>query len=175
MPMPGQSNKCSINALLVECYACQVIYVSHTTVHWCFRRFLWRKDSLFSILMQSRSWARGIGNWDILDLQILMCAIIIICMRQWYIPCKQLKFLAKKKRTFKEKLPTFEDKVHCSLCQELFSEGMRPVLQLDVSTLRFFYVNSRLKFPVDAGFICDQAPVTTAMLTGRIEATPHIK
>jgi len=45
----------------------------------------------------------------------------------------------KEKKTFNEKLPTFEDKVRCSSCQELFSEGVRPALQLDVSTLRFFY------------------------------------
>jgi hypothetical protein len=47
--------------------------------------------------------------------------------------CKRPKFLPKNERTFKEKLPTFEDKVHCSFCQKLFSEGIRPGLQLDVS------------------------------------------
>jgi len=36
-------------------------------------------------------------------------------------------------------MPAFEDRVHVSFCQELFSEGMRPALQLDVRTLRFFY------------------------------------
>jgi len=42
------------------------------------------EENLFSILMQSRSWVRGVGNWGILNLQILICAIIImiVCMRQ---------------------------------------------------------------------------------------------
>jgi hypothetical protein len=60
-------------------------------------------------------------------------------------------------------------------CVKNFSEGMRPALQLDVRTQDFslkrdkFQGNSRLKFPIDAGVVCDKAPVTTAMLTRKIK------
>jgi len=80
--------------------------VLHTTVHQRHRRFLWRK--VYFQDTQSRSWVRGVRNWSILiNVQILICAIIMImCMRR-YIIRKRPKFLPKNERTFKEKLPTF--------------------------------------------------------------------
>ena len=103
MSVPGNSNKCSFIASVVECHACLLICLAHNCS--LMLQACSVEESLFSKLMQSRSQVRGVGKWGILNLQILVCAIIIkiICMRQWYILCKWLKFLPKNERTFKEK------------------------------------------------------------------------
>lgn len=52
------------------------------------------------------------------------------------------------------------------MCWEIFSEGMKPVQKLAVSTLRLLHelwytelqVFPYIEFPVDAGFMCDRAP-----------------
>jgi hypothetical protein len=69
--MPGQSNKCSITAI-VECHACLVICLTHNS-SLLFQAISVEERQFISILMQ-RSGVRGIGHWGILDLHILICA-----------------------------------------------------------------------------------------------------
>lgn len=69
-------------ASVVECHACLLICLARNSSP-MLQAFSVVK-SLFSILMQSRSQVKGVGNWGILNLQILRFVIIImiICMRQ---------------------------------------------------------------------------------------------
>jgi hypothetical protein len=85
-----------------------------------------------------RSGVRGVGNWGILGLQILICAImIIIGMRQIFYVNDQnslQKMKGHSKRNCQHMM--IRSVIHCV---ENFSEGMRPALQLGISTLRFFF------------------------------------
>jgi len=152
--------KCSFIASAVECHACLLICLTHNSAP--MSQAFSVEESLFSILMQSRSWVRRVAKWGILNLQILICAIILCVWDDIFYVNDRNSFQKMKEHSkrncqhLKTKSTVHFVKYYFLKVQGLLCSWMSAFWDSSMKQGKF-QGNSRFKFLVDAGFICDKS------------------